>query len=284
MKIERNFSLLIAGPDHKCVAKMVGLCKDFPAKIVISRWDNGSSQLVLPQAQFVTSPIPSVERLNLLHNSQNIYLQVTTVLAGLEKVDTPYVIKVRSDEFFSNIKIMAATFNPAKLLSANIFVRDVSYKPYHISDHLFIGRTDRLRNAFSALKQYIEMASSGGGDPLGILNMQTPAEMKIAIFYLQACGYEINRLVQLCQNSAFNVMQREFDIFDVDRLCPFEISSSSAGKITSYRKFIRWDSVLGLRHITSIDQMAPQGKLSQLYQRLSFKLRRLLAKWCIALN
>lgn len=108
--------------------------------------------------------------------------------------------------------------------------------------------------------------------------------MKIAIFYLQACGYEINQLVQLCQNSAFNVMQKEFDIFDVDRLSPFEISSSSAGKITSYRKFIRWDSVLGLRHITSIDQMAPQGKLSQLYQRLGFKLRRLLAKGCIALN
>lgn len=269
-----NFTLLIAGPDHECVQKMVGLNGGLAANVIVSRWENGKNPIVLPSAQVVTSSLLGVEQLNRLHNSQNIYLQVTTVLAGLEKVDTPYVIKTRSDEFFSNLSLMVAAFNPTKLLCANVFVRDVSYKPYHISDHLFIGRTDRIKSAFRALKQYIETDV----DRYGILNSQTPAELKVAIFYLQACGYEIERLIGSSEEAAFEVMKKEFDVFDVDTLQPFEISSSVAGKITAYRKYVRHDSVLGLRHITSINQMAPQGKSSLLFQRALFKLRRLLGR------
>jgi hypothetical protein len=73
-------------------------------------------------------------------------------------------------------------------------------------------------------------------------------------------------------------MKKEFDVFDVDKLRTFEVGSSVAGKITNYRKYIIWDSVLGLRHITSIDQMAPQGMSSLLLQRGLFKLRRLHGK------
>lgn len=117
-----------------------------------------------------------------------------------------------------------------------------------------------------------------GGDQYGILNSNIPAETKIGLFYLQACGYEIDHLVGFLPAKAFDVMRKEFDVFDVDKLRRFEVRSSVAGKITNYRKYIIWDSVLGLRHITSIDQMAPQGMSSLLLQRGLFKLRRLLGK------
>lgn len=276
-----DFTLLIAGPDHGNTERMIQANKSVLSKVLISRWDYGVKPNYLSLADVVTTPLPAAAKMYRLHNAQNIYLQATTVLAGLEHVETPYVIKGRSDEFFSNLDIMIRAYNPKKLLSSNIFVRDVSYNPYHISDHLFIGRSDRLRNAFSALKKYIESAASGGGDPFCILNSQTPAEVKIGVFYLQSCGYEINHLMQLDEDGAFDIMKDEFEIFDVDKLLPLEIASSSAGKMTSYRRYIGRDSVLGLRHITSIFQMAPQGQLSSLYHRVHFKLRRLLAgMWC----
>lgn len=278
MGTETQFTLLIAGPDHENVKKMVQLNEGLATKIVVSRWENGNSHGLVSPVQIVASPLPGLEKLNRLHNSQNIYLQATTVLAGLEKVDTPYVIKTRSDEFFSNLALMVEAFNPKKLLFANIFIRDVSYRPYHISDHLFIGSTDRIKSAFISLKRYIENAGCGGGDQYGILNSNIPAETKIGLFYLQACGYEIDHLVGFSPAKAFDVMRKEFDVFDVDKLRRFEVRSSVAGKITNYRKYIIWDSVLGLRHITSIDQMAPQGMSSLLLQRGLFKLRRLLGK------
>ena len=142
---------------------MVQLNEGLATKIVVSRWENGNSHGLVSPVQIVASPLPGLEKLNRLHNSQNIYLQATTVLAGLEKVDTPYVIKARSDEFFSNLALMVEAFNPKKLLFANIFIRDVSYRPYHISDHLFIGSTDRIKSAFISLKRYIENAGCGGG-------------------------------------------------------------------------------------------------------------------------
>jgi|GEM_PF-2889860 len=270
-----NFTFLIAGPDHGSLKKLLKMNGNVAREVVVSRWENGGNPLTPPHAVVVSSNMPTAEFLSSLHNSQNIYLQATTVLAGLEKVETPYVVKLRSDEFFSNLSRVIDDFNPKKLLFANIFVRDVSYKAYHISDHLFVGRTDRLTQAFRSLKSYIEQ-NAGQLDPLGILNAETPAEVKIGLFYLQACGYQIEHLLHYSEGDAFAIMKNDFDVFDVDALRPFEISSSVAGRITNYQKFVGRDSVFGLRHITSIDQMSPQGVASRMYWRAVFKLKRLL--------
>lgn len=274
--MSEKFTLLIAGPDHDHVKNMVRLNHDAVATIVVSRWENGTNPVVSYSEKIVSNPFPDETRLKGLHNSQNIYLQATSVLAGLEKVETPYVIKTRSDEFFSNLSIITKSFNPEKLSCANIFVRDVSYRPYHISDHLFVGKTDRLRHAFLALKEYIE--TSAECDKFGILNSRTPAETKIALFYLQECGYKIEQLLSFSERQSYGVMKKEFNVFDVDALQPLCISSSVAGQITNYRKYVRRDSVLGLRYINSIDQMAQQGQLNLFLQRGVFKLRRLLSK------
>jgi hypothetical protein len=143
----------------------------FVKEVVISCWTNGVG-FDIPEAITVSSsPVkPNAS----LHNSQNIYLQIITVLAGLERIHTPYVIKARTDEYFSHFDRVLKNFDSTKLLSANIFVRDIGYRPYHISDHLFVGRTDLVRQAFRSLKAYIEMYEHGK-DPHNLLNAQAPA-------------------------------------------------------------------------------------------------------------
>ena len=67
-------------------------------------------------------------------------------------------------------------------MTSNIFVRNVYYAKYHISDHLFVGQTSRVRAAYRALKAYIEDHSEAeGDDPHHLLNSRTPAEVKIGV-------------------------------------------------------------------------------------------------------
>ena len=79
--------------------------------------------------------------------------QLLTTYKGMCNVNTKFVMKLRSDEYYTPIKKFMDEFfkNPKTLLCSNIF-----WKPndsYHISDHIMMGRTDFFR---SGLKSYLE--------------------------------------------------------------------------------------------------------------------------------
>lgn len=272
-----NFTLMICGPHHDYTKKMVDINERFFENIIISRWVDGR-KLPSRNIKIIESQLPNKYFLSKVHNSQNVYLQTITVLAGLNQVKTPYVIKSRSDEYFSNLTRMVSSFRPDKLLSSNIFVRDVTYRPFHISDHLLIARVDRLKKAFYELKQYIELTKKGGvlQDEFGILNSNTPAEVKISLFYLKSCGYDIPWLLNISKQAAFDIMKSEFDLFDIDELSPLAIKSSVASEINCYRKYVRRDSLLGIRHFTKISQLGQQSKLLALFHRGIQKLKRFI--------
>lgn len=239
---------------------MIRASSDAVKDIVVSTWVGNDLQYPESVAKIIRSHSPSDSRLKTLHNSQNIYLQATSVLAGLEAIDTPYVIKARSDEFFSRISLLLECFHPEKLLTSNIFVRNVDYAKYHISDHLFVGQTSKLREAYRALKAYIENFSEvEGQDPCSLLNSRTPAEVKIGLFYLQSCGYDLKVLIEKTPKAALEVMMQEFDVFDVECMKPYRIRSSVAGDIECLKTFIGYDRRLDLRYIKSMKQFDMRG-------------------------
>jgi hypothetical protein len=93
------------------------------------------------------------------HYFQNhCYYQINTVLNGLEHVKTKYVIKHRTDSYFSNIDNFIDKMKETnKIVCSSIFVRGflnptVNLK-YCLSDILFGGLTEEIKIAFKLAKK-----------------------------------------------------------------------------------------------------------------------------------
>lgn len=95
---------------------------------------------------------------NKINNEQNLYLQVYTTLYGLAKVTTPYVIKIRADEYYNDFSIFIDEIknNKDKIITTNIFFRKTTRYIYHISDHIIGGLTENIKKMFENCKKVIE--------------------------------------------------------------------------------------------------------------------------------
>jgi tetratricopeptide (TPR) repeat protein len=106
------------------------------------------------------------------------YLQAITLKAGLALVKTTRVVKVRTDEFYSDLSplVHAVKENPRKLVTCNIFAFPMNVFRYHMSDHAFCATTTTLKKAVdywyecvhnndaekvASLKRYIDDAYDG---------------------------------------------------------------------------------------------------------------------------
>ncbi len=91
-------------------------------------------------------------------NNQNIYYQVYTTLKGLESIDTEFVVKVRSDEIFTDLTEFINNIydHPSKLHCTNIFLRKKSNYPFHISDYIIGGKTIDIHHMFEGAKHVLE--------------------------------------------------------------------------------------------------------------------------------
>lgn len=280
-------TLLIAGPYNDSTLDMVKHYHGcFPNIIVSTYHDNDNTGLQgfkvwlahnkIGNVELLETPLPMVEG---LHNSQNIFLQCYTVTQGLRKVVSPRVIKIRTDEFYSSLDNVVSSLPADKVSTCNVFVRDVSYKPFHLSDHIIVGDSKVLSSAFENLKAYIlkQAKIKVCSDPLGILNTNTPAETKITLFILyqfeKLCFWDWNTL---SEKEVFDLMLKHFFIFDISQNEPYRVCSSVAGIITSYKRFVLRDNILFLRHISGIDDMKPRSFFHKIQDRLVFRLKKLV--------
>jgi len=80
--------------------------------------------------------------------------QFVSTINGLNNVSTKYVVKVRGDEYYSNIDFIRdlVESNPSKIWTVPVFFRHGTDFPYHISDHLIAATTENLKFMFGATK------------------------------------------------------------------------------------------------------------------------------------
>ncbi|QDK45346.1 hypothetical protein DOM22_09370 [Bdellovibrio sp. ZAP7] len=270
MNTNYDCTLLIAGPWHANTMKMIEKNADHFKHIIVSTWSNAAPSVNLPNVHIVHQELPKIIQ---THNAQNIYYQTRSTLLGLESVMTPLVVKTRTDEFYSNLNKFVEELDPSKLVYGNIFVRDVSYKRYHISDHLFGGTTVKLLQTFQRLREVLEDTSKV---PYPIWTDRTPAEAKIGLLYLLNSNYEIDLLLNCPETRAFEIMKNEFKIINVENFSPYLIRSSAAGEITSLKDFLKRDTVLNLLNIKTIEDCAPRGPILHFADRIQFKMRKFL--------
>lgn len=119
-------------------------------KIVISTWSDHKLDL----SYFPKNLKLVVERLPDISGDQNQNYQFVSTNNGLNQVTTPYVIKFRGDEYYSNVVdiLSQVKTNPNKIWTSPVFFRHWSMYQYHISDHIIAGKTENIKFMFQAAK------------------------------------------------------------------------------------------------------------------------------------
>lgn len=149
-----DFTLMFQGPLHKnFVYGLLNNYKEYTDHIIISHWDTDDVELLdyLTEYNIKHTLVTNTFKKNYTaYQNQNVFYQVYTSLKGLEKVTTPFVLKMRTDQWFGNLEPMfdRVRKNPTKYVCSNLHFRPDKLLKYHPSDKLVGGNTTDLTNTF----------------------------------------------------------------------------------------------------------------------------------------
>jgi hypothetical protein len=119
--------------------------------VIISTWTDCKIDFSNIPNNFIVilAPLP------LDGGKQNINYQLVSTLNALKRVTTPLVIKIRGDEYYSNIESIynQIKMEQNKIHTASIFFRAWQFAEYHISDHIIAGTKERVMLMFKETKK-----------------------------------------------------------------------------------------------------------------------------------
>jgi hypothetical protein len=192
--------------------------------VIISTWvDNKIDFTNLPQNfSVILSPYPDN------YGAQNLHLQIISTLSALEKVKTKYVIKLRGDEYYSNLHYIVNSIKvePDTIHASSIFFRAWQYAEYHISDHIISGSLQNLLMMFSQTKYNFDTGRVNvskwkkDGKLFKWVTTHAPEE-RITKSYLNA--KEPFRFEKV---DGRILMKEYFDILNIDLLQPYKIRAN----------------------------------------------------------
>lgn len=162
----KDFSILIQGPLNINSINNIDNYLQYCQYVVVSYWSENIDKMIenklLDKANTNNNIIIVKKNTPIIttniDNNGNQYLQTMSILNGMEKINTKYCIKTRSDESYSNLSKIIDIFlqDDRKILTNDLFFRkDIGYK-YHMSDHVIIAKSDVLQNGFFIAKKYCE--------------------------------------------------------------------------------------------------------------------------------
>ena len=159
-----NFTVLIQGPYNDISLNNIENYKKY-GKISISCWDDltgdQKNKLDSISANWLSiAPLPDIEKSHGVLKDSTFFYAVNSIYNALKGVDTKYVIKTRSDEYYKNLDCFIDEFmnDDDKIVCGNIFVRNGM--PYHFGDHIFVCKTKDL---LLAVENLVESYTTGKG-------------------------------------------------------------------------------------------------------------------------
>ena len=124
--------------------------------VIVSCWPTDSRQLI-KQAMASGATVLINEPINKnRYNFQNIRSHINSSLKGILNSNTNFIVKVRSDEYFTDLrKIVSAVYlRPDKIAVSNFFFRKTVL--FHPSDHIMAGTKHFLREMFEESLDFID--------------------------------------------------------------------------------------------------------------------------------
>ena len=192
--------------------------------VIISTWTDCKIDFSNIPDNFIVilAPLP------LDGGKQNINYQLVSTLNALKRVTTPLVIKIRGDEYYSNIESIynQIKMEQNKIHTASIFFRAWQFAEYHISDHIIAGTKERVMLMFKETKKNFDTGEMNiskwklEGKFHRWITTEAPEE-RITKSYLNSIDpfrYDIIDGVIL--------MKEHFDILDITKLFPYKIKAN----------------------------------------------------------
>lgn len=173
----KEYTLLIQGKiNDECFNLWIENYKDF--NVVVSVWnDEDMSKYAIPKNwELVLNTYPNKRFMEY----GNLDYQIITTLNGLSKVNTEFVIKVRADEYWSNLNIIhkKAVKNPNKIVSSSMFFRRWGMYYFHCGDKILAGKTKNIQLMFETASMIAKQ---------NVLNTKVP-ETYLGLGYVVGLG------------------------------------------------------------------------------------------------
>jgi len=218
--------------------------RDYPIIIVIPKTIPEKAELFLKEIQrmmadkdYQVSLFMYDESLpNNAYNDQNRYYHFLSVHLGLTACSTDYAVKVRSDEFYSDLTpfVNAVMDSNDKIVTSDVFFRN-STIPYHPSDHLVGGATKEMLEMFRLAREFSENQEQRESNvlikhckatktPFGVGLLTAEQQMGCAAITLQ---YSTSKLEKI---SVVEAMIERFFIVPCSELGVFRIGFNSNSK------------------------------------------------------
>jgi hypothetical protein len=169
--------------------------------------------------------------LNAVNNAQNKYYHFYSVYLGLQACRTSTVIKIRSDEFYSDISpiVDAIKSNINKLVTTDVFFRNCKM-PWHPADHIVGGTTSTMTDTFKLAKEICEgLEPSHSKQLLKYIKDATGKEF-IAAEQILGISATISQVPanKLKEPDCASIMKELFHIVPTEQLGMFRVMFNSA--------------------------------------------------------
>ena len=153
---EREYTILLQGIiNPKTFNLWIKNYSDY--KVVVSIWeDEDLSDYDIPTNwKVVLNKYPLVR----FRKEANLDYQIITTLAGLKEVDDMWVIKMRTDEYYSKLDKVFDKMksNPEKIVSSSMFFREYGMYKFHCSDKLLGGSVENLAGMFESTLHNLQL-------------------------------------------------------------------------------------------------------------------------------
>ena len=194
--IQKGVTFVVQGPLTPETMRGIYSYKKL-GKVIVSCWDNDSPTLMKQIPHDVKTIVNKLED-DGAYNFQHIKYHMQSTLSGLLEVETPFAVKVRSDEYFTRINKFAASvyLNPDKLTVCNFFFRKSVL--FHPSDHMFGGSVKSLVGMLENSKDMVSCYKKNETvkvERLGLSKDYTfkwlTAEMTFCLSYLKTKGVDV---------------------------------------------------------------------------------------------
>ena len=190
--------------------------------ICISIWED-DIEYYFPKNWTIVKNKKPIERLGL--KEKNLDLQLISTIEGLKCVETKYVIKMRCDEYYSNIQkiIDKLLINDEKIVCGSIFFRPIGkYSRFHISDHIIAGKLENIKIMFQKTFENIKNNFNPGRIPesqLGLAYLcEKESDLKNKIGDINHFDFDNLNLNIIDEKE---LLKKYFEIIDINLLKPY---------------------------------------------------------------
>jgi hypothetical protein len=189
-------------------------------KIIISTWVNefwvNSFNLHLLNQKKHSLILNMTNDNDLFDSFQNLYYQIKTVYTALNSINSKYLIILRGDEYYSNLKYIYKEIkdNPKYVHCSPVFFRPENYIKYHFSDHIIAGTTENLKLMFA--KSYENFFTKE-------IPISLYPEVYLTTNYLYNKYLKSPKVLNEEKISCKRIMKNNFSILNLELLKPYNI-------------------------------------------------------------